>query len=243
MKNYTDKNLYIQEVILPFLNGDKDRPISSVCYNLDGNIIFASNVFARSFGYQSNEDVIGRNILDIQPSNDCEYILQVEKIRKLVIKKQESMFHINFLGFSYGFDSRGVLSFPLFMPNGEIVATNSISKQFNWFNPSECFNKLMDLKTDFRPQTTEIEQKIIEVLTPKEYELLFLFSIGLTHDEVAKFMSMSRSNVTKLFNTKIIDALFKIGVTPQDVFESLSIRPESLKRPRAIIFNSSSDIY
>ncbi|MBX9598125.1 MAG: sigma-70 region 4 domain-containing protein, partial [Burkholderiales bacterium] len=211
--------------------------------NLSSYFLTFFNIFYWASEQLPNKELIGLNITQVQPTDDIEFIAQVERIRKRVIKTEESLFHINFLGFNYGFDSRGVLSFPIFMPNGKVIGTNSVSKQFNWFNPTECFANLIDRHNHHRLHTTDVEQQIVQALTPKEHEILFLFSIGLTHDEVAKFMSMSRSNVTKIFSTKIISVLTQIGISPQDVFELLSIKPLSLKRPRAIIFNSSSDIY
>ncbi|MBX9598352.1 MAG: hypothetical protein K2X04_07235 [Burkholderiales bacterium] len=55
MKNYNSSETFIKDVVIPYLSGDENKPISSVCYDLNGNIIFASNVFAKSFGYQSNK--------------------------------------------------------------------------------------------------------------------------------------------------------------------------------------------
>lgn len=239
--DYKDPNGFLTNVVIPYLSGSKGKPMRSVCRNLAGEIIFATDLFAKVFNYNSSEDILGKKLSDVHWFKNEDYHQLQEDIRLKIIKTGKALLYINFYGLEKGLGSRSIYQHPIFMPNGEIVATALVVKQFTWFNPVACFNKITNSNADSSIKIDhEISEKLITTLSEREYEILFLLSIGLTQDEVAIFMSMSRSNITKLINRSICPMLQKFNLTPQSIINHAFLAPTTLARPRIVIIPTIS---
>ncbi len=233
--DYNDPKFFLANVVIPYLSGTKHKPLRTMCRNLAGEIIFATDLFARVLKYDSTEELLGKQLREVHLIKDEDFHLLQEDIRLKVINTGEAILYINFYGLEQGFSSRSIYHHPIFMPNGKIVATALVAKQFTWFNPVACFNKITNLNFNASDNSHGISEKLIAILGEREYEILFLLSIGLTQDEVAIFMSMSRSNIAKLVKFTIYPTLQQFNLTPQSILNSVCLAPKTLARPRVVL--------
>lgn len=189
---------FIDSIIMPFCIGSVDLCDSFVIHDIYGKIIIASNKLAHSLGYQNWHEIKGKTDreLNIAPDNNKVYD-DWDELRQKVIHDKVSIYYLNFLNFSYGFDIHANIIFPILTPDGSVAATRIFAKKFKWLQPANCFNTLNEESNNATVNPLEY------TLTKQEYEIIFMIYIGLSQEEAAKSLGMSRSNIAKILNTKI----------------------------------------
>jgi|GEM_PF-6983487 len=201
-----EQQRFIDEVICPALIGSTDKDIVSVTYDLNGKILHVTNAFARMFGYYDGEQVSGSGISKVKVLADSNLTNKLNNVRLKVIKTEQPAYYIVFAHYSYGFDAHAVYHYPLFMEDGSIIASRSISKRFTLFNPVSMFNNF------FIKQSRKRKKKLnpdIE-LNPFEYRILFLLYVGLTQYEMAYFVEVSRGRLAQIF-TELYGTVNKVS--------------------------------
>lgn len=199
VSTHKEQQDFINNIVIPFCYGSVNQENRFVVYDLEGKIIIASNMLAQSLGYKDWSELKGKTDreLNLAPDNE-EVYNEWDKLRNRVINEEISIYYINFLKYAYGFDTYAHVVFPLFMPNGEAIGTRCFSTKFNWLVPEKCF-------TEFSNLPIKPVDKIGNdySLTEREYEIIFAIYIGLTQEEAALFLKMSRSNLAKILNQRI----------------------------------------
>lgn len=236
-----EQQKFIDEILLPSLIGTVDKDISAVTYDLNGKVIHATNAYARLNNYLDWHEVVGKTIADINVFKEDKLSKTLTSIRHKVIREERTIYYIVFANYSYGFDAHAVYNFPLFMPDGSVIATQVISKKFNLFNPVNLFNKFSAKKIKKRKLALNVE------FSELEYNILFLMVIRLTQEESAFFVKLSRSRLAQI----LTDLYARLGVSNQEELITLALEhqlittiPTAFMQPKVIVLNSfSNDVF
>lgn len=206
-----DSQSFIDNVIIPFCMGSVDLDDSFIVHGADGRVIIASNKLAQSIGFDDWQAIRGKTDAELNLAPDNESIHDDwDNLRNMVMREERAVYYINFLNYSYGFDAHANFIFPLFMPNGKVVATRVVVKKFNWLNPISCFNRLRN-----DPLTeSQVVPTIHDMFNEREYNIVFALYIGLTQHEASIFLNISRSNIAKILNQHIYH---KLGVEEKNI--------------------------
>ena len=237
MKYTQTQQNFLDQVLLPALSGSKTKNISALVYDLNGKIIFATDLCEKLINYKDKGSLVGKTAADLTIYRYGNYYKELEKIRKRVIHKEKTIYYILFNYFSYGFDAHAIYQFPVFMPDGSIVATKTIGKRYDLFNPVICFNQFIR-----KEKKLNIDNINNINFTDLEYKIMFLLYIGLTQEEAALFLGISRGYLGKTLTKSIYS---KLPVTTQDELIQLLAQssilatiPEEFMQPKVILLDS-----
>lgn len=241
MKTYNNTQDFINTVVIPYFIGAAHKNLASAIFDLDGKIIIATDLFAKYILAEKWMNIKGVTVFDIEGISE-EAKVNFEKIRRKVIQKQDVVHYVNFYHYSYGFDAHLVSHFPIFMPNGTVAATRSVTQSYNLFNPVVCFNKF--IKENSQLQTNQSNQEVIMQFTQLEYKVIFLITAGLTQAETALFLAVSRSKVAQILTN--VYSLISVKSIPELIEAVINNKlithmPDNFMKPRSMILRSISN--
>ena len=241
---YTEKQqIFIEEIVKPVLTGVINKEIVSVTYDLNGHILNATNAFAKLYEYYDWQEVIGKSISDLKTLKNDKLTTKLNQIRQKVIKSEKPIYYVLFANFSYGFDAHASYHYPLFMPDGSVVATRVISKKFVLFNPVTLFNQFCINQSKRKKKKIKVTVELSQL----EYNIIFLLSIGLTQQEMSFFIKLSRSRLAQLMTN--LYTRFKLTnqaelikfVTENNLITTI---PDEFMQPKIIILDSlGNDVF
>ena len=146
-----EKNKYIQDVVLKYFNTLKTQPISSTLFSTDGMVLAITDQTLKQFGLKYFSDISPDAML-IASSEfilKCtglpqEYAIDVKEICHLILKleqiamQEKTIVSVNnFIPRHGKIRSSLIHCVPIFHPNGEVVAVQTISTEFRVFHVSE----------------------------------------------------------------------------------------------------------
>lgn len=246
-----NKKDFLNNVVAPYFMGSIKKGLYSVVYDLDGKVFLCTNQFARMFGYDKWQSMRGKSIMDFavqMPQCDPDFYNNLEMIRQRVITESSGIQYINFLYNASGIVSQMVHHFPIFMPNGEVVASRVVANDFNivdtGINKFMSFVKRNKSKLLNNNDTKKLFSLIGADLSDREYSIVFLIAAKFNLEEVSIFLDIPIDKIMNILETSIC---YKLGLTSlnfaslRQVITSENIinrLPRRFMKPRSIILHT-----
>lgn len=239
-------NDYFNNVLLPIFRNYLNIGVYFLVHNLDGDIEFITDECAQFFTKKSVDELIGSNFYKLGIINLDEFIAHADITKRAISEKRV----IRFINVSTNNSQSNHLKkdlshnvyfcsvLPLFDLSGQTIGTVTVGLPFKNFN-FDLFHYLTGTLDQPRPNA----EKTIEKLSPREFEVLYLLSKGMSQREVATFLGISRGTVSKLITDGIY---YKLGLSSQysDTVVRRAIRmgidrevPRSLLKPQIIVLS------
>ena len=241
--NVNNEN-FTQQVIVPFFIGMVDKNIISTVYDLDGNILVITNLHAKLWGYRHYKEMVGKSLSElIKCDKFAARIAKLDQIRQEVITKEKMITYINFFPYNDSIAMLLCYHFPVFAPDGTVIATRILAEQTSMFNHS------IEIHHQFKNDSTSQSNKIILSpdkikLTTREEEILYLLKIGLSQEEVAYYLGISRGTVIKTISNKLCPQFGIEGINTNLLIKKVIKSkyfdhiPTTLLRPKIIVIEN-----
>lgn len=193
-----NKEVFINEVVIPFYSGLNQNKSTYLIYDNDGTIITGSQSFAAVHGYSKIEQIKGKTVPQIYKFGDhCpNFCDDVGNIRLEVIEKKVAVDYLCVAEFSCGITAYTVQQSPIFDSEGKVIATIVV---------------LGDLPYHQSNQNGQI-------LSKRQAEIVFLLSIGASQKEIASIFNVTRGTVAKTIEN-ISVRLDLIGSSERNIIE------------------------
>ena len=250
--NNKEYRAYLDLAILPSFHLLLDKDIYSIIINRDHQIELATDVSAKSVGYQKGSDLIGVSFIDYtnveflkiffkdsynEKTKDMiiNYGAKLLYLQKLVFEKCKVIKFIDMLPYNNEFISYITTYFPILHPSGEVVAIQSSSV------------RSYVLRFDIHAEKEHISYKRGELrikFSNRELEVLFLLSNGATQEQIAQILGIARGTVSSLINYQICPKFDISGSNTKILIrEAITagmhrFMPPSLWRPSLIVLNA-----
>ena len=236
-------NDFLQKVIIPFFMGTIDKNIISTVHDVDGKIILMTNLHARLWGYRNYKELVGKTMFQLEKVDDhLEIITQIDQIRQRVLQEEKTITYMNFFPYNNCIAMLFCYHFPIFAPNGQVVATRILGEQ------ASLFNHAVEVNQHFRPEDTCLAQvrlasKSIK-LTKREQEILYLLVIGFSQNDAADYLGITRGTLVKTISAKICPKFDIAGsntkllikkVIKSKYFDNI---PRSLLKPKVVLIEN-----
>ena len=256
---------YLKQFILPNFEGWIEQDIFSALYDLNGNVIIATNKTAKSMGLLNGHMLSGLSYHNVTPEivrafssvkdpietqRIIELCDKISKIRELIVSQKIAISYIDVLPYHNVFEASLINHFPIFNKHGDVIATQTISGRFHLFGINDYLNEINDDKIP-------LDQKIILCkntdlppnlhLSKRQHEILFLLTIGVSQDVAARILHISRGTVASIVSEQLCPKFNIAGSSTRILInKALQINfnrymPESLFRPRVIILDADID--
>ena len=195
MLKFIEMNKLLETLIQQYYYGMTNSDMLIAVFDLDGIIGFSTNKFASQFGeshFSANlRPVIKKQLHEVQPEVATRYI----QIRKQIqTNKTEAQYLMN-VQLIDGIHCFLVNHRPIFAPDASVIGTELHARIYYLFP----INQLI--------QTGEsIDQKISSShihLTLRQKQIIFYLIIGLTQENIARILKISRGTVVKMIANDI----------------------------------------
>lgn len=204
---------YLQQEYLPTFIPNVYRDFYAIVWSVDDKVIAVTQKFAQACGFAYWEDMLGL-VLGAQSKLNfpllkkfpadaiaClnEIFVAAAKLRAKVIHRRHPVVSIIIHPLSNLFDSALILHhFPIYHPNGEVIAVRTDVNRFDAifsFKELLCCRNSADLEA---PSNIIHSNKLPLPLTNRQHEVVFLLAHGMTQNEVAKILKISRGSVARI---------------------------------------------
>lgn len=228
---------YFEKVVKPFFSGALSKGLSFTVTDLEGRILLISDSCVKDFGYKNMEEIIGKK-LELCSLEEEPLITQIEAIRNTVIKEEKMISFMKMSNFNGSFKTYQLTYMPLFKPDGTIFAILSSGKQARYLMPREYFDHICTTKLKSLARKMNLNIK----LTDRQHQILYLLIYGLTQEEIAKVLKITRTTVATVI-ARVSDK-FGIAGSATKILVQMAIAiglykkiPSSLLNPRIIIID------
>ncbi len=245
---------YINETIIPSFLPIVNEKIFSVIYGLDYKVIICTNQSAKSLGANTWQEVQGSSY---KYYNDPEmgkhyfkeaytdktaeaihrHAKKIVQVQQFVMKKGKIVSFIDLLPYNNMFKSYLTTYAPLFHPTKNVVALQSFTVESRFFGFQDHFSQIKDNFPPSRIYTTA------KNLTVRELEILFLLANGVTQEQIAQILNISRSTVATIISSQLCSK-FGISGSSTKLLSEAAIKngyyqhvPPSLWQPNIIILD------
>ncbi|AUR50970.1 response regulator transcription factor [Aquella oligotrophica] len=255
---FNEEQAYLNQNIIPNFTPLINEHIFSAIYNSNHEVVICTNKTAESVGCNNWQEVVGAGYKD---TNNEELIIKVfgdtyykehqdeiQRYAKAIFGIQQSVFlnkqvisFFDLLPYNGQFKSYLVTYFPIIHPCGEVIAIQSFAHESKFFGFQEHFYHLAS-----DPLNKNYPAK--KDLTRREIEVMFLLANGLTQEQIAKTLNLSRSTIANIIGNQLSEKfnihgantalLTKIAIEC-GYFESI---PESLYRPFVVSLHPNHKI-
>lgn len=253
-----EKNYYIQNVLLKnFSTIWQTKAVASTLFDTDGCVLAISDLTMEEFGIKFPRSIIGKSLVSLYQedisrslvtldSNYAESIKQISlkltKLQQIVIEKQTPLHYISLVPRHSEFKARLINYMPVFHENGEIIALQSFASEFSLFGINEYLDILQNKQAiHFSILTKESDLPI--KFAPRQHEILFLLSIGLSQSNAAQILNISRGALAAVVNN-VLCPKFGIAGSSTTILVDKAIAmnyhryiPKSLCKPFIIILD------
>ena len=239
---------YIKNVLIPGFTLVNEN-FYSVILDRECRLVICTNKSARTFGAANWQEIVGmsygsyadpksqkavfkRLFSDVDDEHIPEYCQKIYQIQQNVIKSRQIVSIIDMLPYAGKLTSYLVSYVPIIHQNSEVIGIQTFSVECRFFSFQEHLKQ--DVFSASKTYSTHDD------FTKREIEILFLLAHGVTQDQIAQILEISRSSVATVItrlcskfeisgsNTKILSqAAIKAGIHHQ--------MPESLWKPCIIV--------
>lgn len=202
---------YFDSIINPSFAPLINCNVIACIWDIDGTMKIATNKYARIFGFNSWEAMIGRNaktdtLISLpviakakteMQSQGIDVLQQVITIRDKVIQNKIPISAILIHPFAKVFNHTLIIhQSPIFHPNGETIGVELTLNEFDVFGINDYLDGFNDKSLDVPSSITDTEALQIR-LTSRQHEIIFLIALGLSQREAAQILNISRSTIAK----------------------------------------------
>ena len=247
-----DYRSYMDSTVLPGFSNLIDKDIYSIIINRDFQIEIATDVSAKSVGYQKGQDLKGISFVDCQQVdflnklfkesyNDktkdmiLNYGEKLLMLHKLVFEQCKVIKFIDMLPYNNEFISYITTYFPVLHPSGEVVAIQS----------SSIRSYILRFDGHIEKENLTYKEGAFQLrFSTRELEVLFLLSNGATQEQIAQMLGIARGTVSSLITYQICPKFSIAGAnTKLLIREAITagmhrFMPPSLWRPCLIVLNA-----
>ncbi|WP_151192633.1 PAS domain-containing protein [Cysteiniphilum sp. JM-1] len=192
---------FLENYFIPFLNNYNDLGVNFIVHDLEGKIRFLNEQTAKIIANTEAKQLIGTTLFDLKIISESEYET-LKKIRNEVITKRQIIRCINFStnclieqGLSHHIYQCSVL--PIIDLNNEVIGTLTTGRLLDNLNP--YYHYIKGLNIDLSTETS----KTLNLLSPRELEIVYLLAHGMSQRDVASFLGISRGNVSRVLTENI----------------------------------------
>lgn len=232
---------FLQNIIIPFYQAQAIKQNNFILYDLNQKVLLASSSVIQHLQFDSQNDMKDKTFADfahIKP----EMITQLINIFVKVIKSKKKISFIGIGGsISPKFKNYHELIFQSFEPilddKQNVVAV--LAQKLPTVDQNLIYLFFPEFKINFLENSQLIEQ-----LTSREFEILYLLCNGFSQYETAAKLKISRSTVLKTISDRIIS---KLSILNNDSLEIIKIGislgmqakiPRSLVKEQIVIIPS-----
>lgn len=247
-----DYRSYMDTTVLPGFYNLIDKDIYAIIINRDFQIEIATDVSAKSVGYQKGQDLKGISFVDCQQIdflnqlfkesyNDktkdmiLNYGEKLLMLQKLVFERCKVIKFIDMLPYNNEFISYITTYFPVLHPSGEVVAIQS----------SSIRSYILRFDGHIEKENLTYKEGAFQLrFSTRELEVLFLLSNGATQEQIAQMLGIARGTVSSLITYQICPKFSIAGAnTKLLIREAITagmhrFMPPSLWRPCLIVLNA-----
>ncbi len=171
------KELFIENVVLPFYEGLNSTESNYIIYDLDGKIITAHPETVRLMGVNDLKCLQGKSFKEIYKFNEQYPDLsnELNTIRTNVMIKKIPCDHLCVAEFLNGIKAYMMENKPLLYLDGSVVGTIIIFNEIERITPSDK----------------------VGIFTLRQEEIIFLLSVGGSQKEAASILETTRGTIGK----------------------------------------------
>lgn len=213
MIDNTTKDRYLQEVVIPNFAVLLEQRIYSVIFDYKYGLLICTNLSAESIGrngwqaacgisFQDHDNVaVASELFGKYYTSETsvfihEYARNIYELQKVVIKHKRVISFVDLLPYSAQFKSYLVTYVPVFHPCGEVVAIQSFAVPSRFFSHQDFLLQMLDdKKINLCDTVTE--------LSIREQEIMFLLANGISQDQMAQILNISRSTIANIIANQL----------------------------------------
>jgi len=152
---------------------------------------------------------------------------KVNTIIKKVIEFKRPVYFVMLLPLHRSFQGYGRAAIPIVHPSGEIVGVQVTGYKFSFFGMQEFISLLNSgsfEQKEFHPESSCTTKFYRELkLSPRQKEVMFLVSQGISQDYAAQILGIKRGTLSKIISDQICP---KFNIFPPHYLKLLSIAKE-----------------
>lgn len=236
---------FLHDILIPGFISLVDSDIYLTVHDLNYRVIFTTNKAAKSNGLSNWQESVGTSYAN-PPEDRIDNILLKNKnfsredviaaankiftLQKEAIEYRKTIKFIDMLPYNNKFE--GFLSniSPIFLPGtNHIAGIITISDTLPLIGVEDLFKLKENI---INPNTLNSVPELTNHLSPRQWEIVFLLSIGINQAEIAEILSIKRGTVSKIMSDGLFDK-FNVYTKEELIQESIKqgfnkILPKSL---------------
>ncbi len=255
MLNNVEKQRYTEEVLLPNFMHLVEQNIYSTLFDYKFEIVACTNLSAQSIGFNHWQEACGLsfcNYMDAATANKIfgefyteqlteslhQYAKKIYEIQKIVFSSKNVISFIDLLPYSGKFISYLVTYVPILHPSGEVIAIQSFAIQSRFFSYQDYLQVIVD---------SDKQQKYLHLdkLTIRQHEIMFLLANGISQDQCAQILKLSRSTIGNIIANQLCPK-FGISGSNTKLLAQLALKheyqkqiPSTMYRPYIVVLDES----
>ncbi len=181
---------HINSLVNLYYSGMQKSNMMIAVFDLTGGLIFATDKFAQLFGKVYFNNRLESTMYQQMEENQPHLVDKLVEIRKRVVDTKEEYQYLLNLHLHNGIHSYRVTTYPVFAPDGSVIATEIRCKVFYWFP----FNQLLK---DGLCEKPKLSSKHIK-LTSRQKQIIFYLILGYPQQTIAEMIGISRGTIAKM---------------------------------------------
>lgn len=245
---------YLDEIVIPYFSGFIHQNIDTGLFTPDGVIIASSIKGANNYGVD-HEELVGMSyytmdldfIAKICESSEIEDLIgiaslfkKIGELNKIIAKEKKAVNYIDVIPYKSHYSATIVTHIPIINPiTNNVIATQAIGNNFYLYGIVDYINSIHKEQNlvPLKPFVANIN------LSPRQHEVLFLLTVGLSQLEIAKVLGITRGTVSSIITHQLSN---KLGLLSTDTLKLVEMAcnmgldkyiPPSLYKPRIIILD------
>ncbi len=209
-KQYQD---YLEHVVIPLFKRIIDKDFYSSIINHKFKMEICTTKSASSIGCSSWEEIRGLSYKNLERSTLAKkifkdaytaasredihiYAQKILTLQKRALQEQTIISYIDLLPYNGIYKSFQTIYVPLFHPSGVVVALQSYSLEFRFFNYQEYFHNFPIIQSHAQ---LNLEAEFSE----REMAILFLLCNGASQEQIGQILNISRSLVASIISNQL----------------------------------------
>lgn len=244
-------NRYLEENVLSWFSHLVDQDLYSVIINRNFEVEMGTTLSAKSVGFEKAEDLrkvsakncddpimlkhfFGNHYHENTKDLYSTYGRKLHRLQQTVFEQGKAVKLIDMLPYNQEFISYITSYFPIFHPNGEVVAIHSSSVK----------SYILRFQGHIDKPNLQYDSKLLwSKFTQREQEILFLITNGATQEQISQILNISRSTVSMIIGNQICPKFNIPGANTKILLkEAINAgfyrhMPPSLWKPCIIVLN------
>ena len=241
--NYVTANndkLELEKVTRAIFSGIINKNILSSAYDLNGKLIAATKLYALFLGFRELAQILGKSHDDILSQNNGKaFTNQLKIIRVEAQTKGEAISYVAYLKLENKFHFLNSTIMPLCASDSRVIGTLITTSSYKSISLSDILAPKIGTSGKELVNLNKAPDAV-RSLTKRQKEVLFLLIGGLTQEQIAKSLGISRSSVSNY----LLSISYRFGLTNQtaSVIRELGVQygydkyvPDNLINPQVLM--------